>query len=406
MSYSFVLSSDLHIQPYIWEKQKDVVGDSYFSVEQIFDFSYKHDIPVLLAGDVFDCKSPSSLDLSKIGFLIEKNYNDKNLNTYFIQGQHEYCEYPWLNLFSGSVHVDKKVFTIDDNCFYGLDYIYNVKSDFGGSEEFKKIPKSCSSLLTHQVWSDIFSFGNSWLCFDDVPAHVQNILSGDFHKHFFYKNYCKNFSKRQPVNFYSPGSTYLRSVTEEINKYFFVFDSNFKVESIKIKTRPIVIFPIIENNETLDWLFDKAIKEKYQECLEVAEKESLPDAVRKPLFLIRCSRKTDDLFINLKTIKNRCRDLLGDSVHWDIDISNASLLPGSLLSTEVFTPVSYDENLDVNKLLSKFLVDSPHLFDICHVLLNAASKEDVEVLIKKFQEVKVEEFLGALANENKERSPE
>jgi hypothetical protein len=69
-------------------------------------------------------------------------------------------------------------------------------------------------------------------CFADVPDNVSFIFTGDYHEAI-----CQRYAGKVVV---SPGSTHLRSISEPVDKSFWIFDTEKKdqmFKSVEISTR-------------------------------------------------------------------------------------------------------------------------------------------------------------------------
>ena len=100
-----VLSSDWHLSPFSWKKHPNVHRDSYYSLQQIVDLCIQLNVPLIAAGDLFDIKHPPS---ESVVFCVEQmaRLQRVGLPVYYIQGQHELSEIPWISLCPNATHID------------------------------------------------------------------------------------------------------------------------------------------------------------------------------------------------------------------------------------------------------------------------------------------------------------
>jgi DNA repair exonuclease SbcCD nuclease subunit len=293
------VSSDCHLQGYTWAKHPELRGDSYYSFQQIVDFSVGNDLSLILPGDVINVKRP---DPRTVGFLMDQitRMGNANLPIYFIQGQHEMNrDRPWLNAHDLPVHIHRQSIEIGDRQFYGLDYVPADQLQL----ELDEIPVGTEVLIAHQVWREHMgekmpSEGS----FADIP-YVQQVITGDFHAHKV-THFCG--SHKQELTVVSPGSTYMLTLDEDPRKYFFVLYDDLSVESIPLRTRPYYKTRI-GSNESLEKFIaaqplvqtSKRVKDPYAD---------LPEHIRIPIWHV-------EYYDNVSDVAKRLEQVAADKAH-------------------------------------------------------------------------------------------
>jgi hypothetical protein len=227
-----VVTSDCHLQVYNWAKHPDLRGDSFYSFKQIVDYTLEQGLPLILAGDILDKRSP---DAETLGFLFDqlKRLVDVKLWVCYIQGQHEMSRSrPWLSCIPGTRSLHKEKWNVKGIEFYGLDFTPADKIH----AELKGIPQDADVLVAHQVWLE--HMGKHCVpdaAFADVP-YVKCIITGDFHVHKITEHNGKDGQRLKVV---SPGSTYMKTLDEDFHKYFWLMFDDLTFHSIPIQTRPV-----------------------------------------------------------------------------------------------------------------------------------------------------------------------
>jgi DNA repair exonuclease SbcCD nuclease subunit len=285
-----VISSDTHLKPYWQARMPNMLGDSFYGFVQLVDKCLDLKVPLILAGDVIDRRDP---DAETVHFFISclETLADKDLETYFLQGQHDLSRrQPWLSCAAGTWWVHKKSFQIGPVEFYGLDYTPPGEIH----EALDGIPKGTHVLLAHQVWTEQMSTQiGAKVAFDasfsDIPV-VGAMFSGDYHTHRVLDAVGKD---GQPLKVYSPGSTYLVKTHEDSKKYCYVIYDNFTVESVPLKGRSVV-------RETITNELGLRNLTAHMRMEEEKFFQELPIELRKPLYLIHYDNSLSDALERLE----------------------------------------------------------------------------------------------------------
>jgi len=237
-----VFTSDWHLSSRTWAHRPRLVGDTDFSLWQIVSFCLKHQAAMIAAGDLFDKDRP---DPAAVGSLIRAMdaMRAAGLPVYYIQGQHERTDNPWLGIHEHPIHVDGKLFQIPgfQQDFYGLDWTPATQI----VERLTSVPGSVEFLVCHQVWLEHMGL----LCNPEcdvqfVPRHVRYVLTGDYHQH-------QIIEPRPGLKMVSPGSISIRNLGEPENKSFWYLPvDGAEFQSVPLCTR-VVIRHTISNEAQL-----------------------------------------------------------------------------------------------------------------------------------------------------------
>ena len=285
-----VVSSDNHNEPCAWTGRPELSGDSYFAFQQTIDYCVAADLPLILAGDVFDKPYP---DAYSTWFVVEQLDRVKR-GVVFIQGQHELSRSkPWLSLSFATTHLHKGMFTLGGLNFYGLDFLPAAEL----KQELALIPAGTDVLVAHQVWLErMGALASPEAAFVDVPK-VRCIITGDFHGH------CQdNFAGKDGQNILvvSPGSQCVQSITEDPRKYFYVMHDDLTFESIPLKSREWLRFTL-RNPQSFEHDLAGVVA-------DIEYQKGVPDAIAKPAFIVEFNPDIPDA-------RKRLRAALADKVH-------------------------------------------------------------------------------------------
>lgn len=143
-------------------------------------------------------------------------------------------------------------------------------------------------LVCHQVWQDLMGdIGNPQGCFADVPANISTIITGDKHEAI-----CQGYAGKVVL---SPGSTHLRSISEPVDKSFYIcdFNSQWFSRAVSIPTRRAYSITADSTPEELDSKIDGylSFNDEYWEGPKEpkhtpSEGYLMPEEIKKPLIRI------------------------------------------------------------------------------------------------------------------------
>lgn len=226
-----VVTSDCHLDDYAWANRKDLCGDGYYAFTQIVDYAVQHKLPIIAAGDLLDKKENNSSPVFHMGVEIDR-MRTPGLDFYYIQGQHELQETPWLAIRDWATWLTEAEFglKLGKHNLGGFDWCRREKL----LEQLSYAPKELDILVMHQVCGDFMgSVVVPELMLAEVP-HVKLLIIGDYHKHLQLATHNK---QGDPMLVLSPGSTHMRSIDEPAEKFFFVLNDNLTAESVPIRSR-------------------------------------------------------------------------------------------------------------------------------------------------------------------------
>lgn len=173
----FIACADLHLNLNMWTNNKAIVNDSLFSFYNILDLAEQLDIPVVIAGDIFDTKMISS-ELFRYVSAIRNMFKDVKI--YYVNGNHDSVNPSWLSHLHGTVKLGKDPVDINGKQVVGIDY--QLVNDF--EDALNAVYPFSDVLVTHQTYS----------CFFNTPASIDcqllvnrgTVISGDYHKPMSY----------------------------------------------------------------------------------------------------------------------------------------------------------------------------------------------------------------------------
>lgn len=231
----FAFTADLHLQPNAWANRPEIRGDAYESLRQIVDYCITHDLCLLIGGDAFDRRRPDSESLVASYIREMKRMADACLNVFYIQGDHDFAEVPWLAAAAPwATHLHGISFTIGGYRIRGIDWTPKERL----AEELAKLTPDDRIVMMHQRWDELQGIGSTDGSVSQIPyAHV--LLTGDYHGHRYpemIRGEPRN-AQGEPLKIYSPGSTCMQAIDEQPEKFFFVFDEHLGCTSIPLLTR-------------------------------------------------------------------------------------------------------------------------------------------------------------------------
>jgi hypothetical protein len=248
-----VLSSDWHLSPLSWKRHPKIRGDSYYSLQQIVDTAIELQVPLIGAGDLFDIKAPPS---ESVVFCCEqmKRLEREGLSMYYVQGQHEYADTPWLTLAPNAVHIDSfkyqdkgepRVFDVAGLRVVGLDISTSPVEFAIQCAKLHAVAKSKGEFdlfVTHQVWADFIKKRDPVFMLEKV-LFSKITYTGDYHK-----------LEALDINgmlCLSSGSINMQANNENPIKEVFILHDDLSVSKKTLKTRPFMSFELKNDDDLL-----------------------------------------------------------------------------------------------------------------------------------------------------------
>ena len=333
MQPKFLFAADTHLSKLVWSGRPDLAGDSHRAFDYVVDTAIRLGVPLLLGGDIFDAKKPTAESV-EVAYNAMSRMAAANLPVYFIQGQHDMSDPPWLSVHNWPTHVHKKQFTIGGFKFYGLDWQPGVVLQ----TELAAIPAGTNFLMAHQVWKEhMGGIGNPEGSFTEVP-HVQYVITGDYHKTQITDWPNATGAYLQAV---SPGSTHMRAIDEAPDKYCYLFSArenspDFQVDEIEIPSRPYLEQTINDQAELAAF------------CLAVSTL-SPTDAVSKPLLRVIYNPELPEAL-------DRIRQAVGDKAH----LFESSMASQTCVDLQAVTTLQQAQTVNMASAILQ-LADSPDM---------------------------------------------
>lgn len=276
--------ADAHLDLHAWANRPDLCYDSMYSFEYCCHVAEQMKLPLVGAGDLIDVRKPPAAVIEFVRGQMDRLKKSDTL-FYYTQGQHELSDPPWLSaIHDWPIHIHKKLCKAGDGAFslYGLDWTPadRIKDEF---EQFPKVKAKDSAILVmHQVWEEFM--GDVVACeasLEQIP-HFRTVFSGDYHVPVRGKRSNRN---GQPMRYYSAGSTNMRSIEENSQKYMYGLDDTGKMHYLKIPTRQMIREKITSELDLA--AFEKGFSERLETVDEFNELWKLPSALHKPFVYVQ-----------------------------------------------------------------------------------------------------------------------
>lgn len=308
-------------------------GDEQFALEQLVDLALQERVEVVVgAGDLLDRQTnrsgPVSFFMSQVDRLRVGGVAFR-----FIQGNHDRDDPPWLAGLGHHCH--KNIFRFGPYLAYGLD----CQARGLLQQALAEVPRECSLLLCHQSWG-------AWMGeetlpqgeFCEVPAHVQVLVTGDYHK--YVSGRYKNAGGAEML-VVSPGATCQQRSNEPSEHYCLLMAASGRSVRRRLRSRPFVDFGVLNTSADVDRVVSSAA-DTIDRARATAEAAGLPDTICKPWVRVTYARRLGD-----QTVR-RIEKVLGDRVYvsWrelddvvaaavgegDVSVAGDAVTPESVLS--------------------------------------------------------------------------
>ncbi len=364
-----VFFADSHLQDRAWS-ERPIEGDSYFSLKQIFDFAIDKEVEAMFgAGDLIDRQVNKSRPITEFYAQLDRLQEcQKPFSLYYIQGQHEMQDQPWLSAHPAATHLNADQVTLTNGTtVWGLDFHPAIQLQIALSG----MPARADILLAHQVWGEFMgSVTAPQGGMGDVP-YVNTVVTGDYHHYADIKVRGKD---GQEVRVLSPGSTCMQSIDEPPKKWFLVMLTDGTFKKVPLRTRPFMDWEIVGNEAEVERFCAEAptaVQEMWHGTTPERQNGYLwPEACRKPLLRVTYSHKVD-------SARRRLAKVIGDGAHivWkeippekpEVQARrDRALVEGKRRATTLESELpGYLEAMEM-----------PHLLDPCTRLLQATNVED------------------------------
>jgi DNA repair exonuclease SbcCD nuclease subunit len=317
-----LLTSDWHLSEKIW-KNRSILDDAIFGLQQIIEMSNLLDVPIIAAGDLFDTKNPSTFILSQTKAALCARHTGRQNDVYYIQGQHERSTVPWLNIIAGPsqhvfhIHTEEPCVFLDAEAGSGHsrsirplltkhDYVEEqvlpasrniepkwfvlgidwtredmLQTELDKAEEIlSKIPDDIPKILVmHQVCACFMPKERAELTDGMLPDNIDLLVLGDYH---VAATGSIETQDGRAVPIISPGGTHLRRISEDPIKKIFILYNDGSVTAVPLKTRRLIT---VEINDASEEEIREVIVRKVREH-DKAPCTHLPENIQTPLLSV------------------------------------------------------------------------------------------------------------------------
>lgn len=356
-----LLTADWHLDRAAWGRHPDATGDSLYALRQIVDHAARLDCAVVAAGDVFDTAEPDSATVHAVVGELDR----LGLPVYFVQGQHERASPPWLALSSHAVHLHARRVRLDGLTLAGWDYC----PDLSEAKSFL-LNDPVDLFITHQVFAEVMLSGvRSTGRLADIPPTVVRVVSGDYHQH---RVTTHPRYQAPDVELISPGSTHFRSVNEPPVKAVYHLDSQGRLHSLPLDTRPVRQFKVKTDDE-LAAVIAASDGDLFGPC-----PSSRPPDLNRPVVHVRVGRRVIDA-------RDRLRDRF-PTAH--LHVTPLADSDESATADETGAPRRVGSALGLQQCLAELPMSAPVAADARSILASDRPGDVVADIYNRFVEAK------------------
>jgi DNA repair exonuclease SbcCD nuclease subunit len=351
----FIDASDWHVDLHAWADRKEISGDSLVSLQQIVTYAIVVGKPIIAPGDLLNQKPNYAKLIRMLRYELDR-LAEADVPLYFIQGQHELQELPWLcavHDWPTWIH-GTPVVLASGHKVYGIDWQPRDKV----AEALALVPEDTDILVMHQVVHEFMGgITVAEMSLAQVP-HAKMLLLGDYHEH---KVLNSRGAQGQQLKVLSAGSTNMRKIDEPPDKRFFVVNADLGVKSVRLRTRPVINEEIL--TEDMLEAFIQNIRGQLKDDTSLSK---APDAIAKPLLRVHYR---DDI----PHAYRRIADAVGDWAHLFTKI-----IPATREDEEAVEGEETYEEVEELGLIGclPFMVneaEEPDVFGLTYLLLNTDS---------------------------------
>lgn len=331
--------------------------DSQYALAQISAIAIERRVEAVIgAGDLFDKQTNRSGPISAFMQFMDK-LEKASIPFYYLQGQHDQDDPNWLSAHRWATHLHKKIITIDDDTFYGLDF-----QPFGKlQEELEEIPKRCNFLIAHQGWEEWLGFDNAPQgSFAQIPGHIDYVYSGDLHQ---LKDERNKNAVGNKIRTWSTGATTQRKADEPSEHYVAIYRKG-KFTPVMLKSRVFVNASAMIRPEDVTE-FITGFENELAWAMQKAAGGEYPPEMMKPRFRITYAADLDDVVRRIdKVVNDRAivtyREIPPEAKQETMKLSKAAkgvaVTPLTVLPDEV----DKEEDPATFELVSRLLQASDH----------------------------------------------
>jgi hypothetical protein len=346
-----LLSADWHLRRRV---------DERFAFKQLVDLAIAEGVDkVIGAGDLLDRQSNRAEAVAFLFAQIDR-LEDAGIALWYIQGQHDWDEPPWLAGHRWARHLHKQIIPLGPYSAYGLDF-----QPFGRlQEELAEIPSDVDMLIAHQGWADwVGADYNPQGDFSQVPEHIAHLYSGDLH-HWHLERH-KNAGGVKMITC-SSGALCQQKINEPHEHYAALMGKDGIIRQQAIKSRVVIDWPPLLTQEDL-----QRFVAQIEEALAVAQQRSaamdLPETMCAPRLRVTYSYRLPEAVRRVeKVLAGRAHLFWKERPPEDkvVDKTKPKQQGGAAV-----TPLSVLPD-EVNK------EEEPEVFELAARLLQAANPEE------------------------------
>jgi len=321
-----LLTSDWHMMSHAWKGRPELCGDAECVLSQVVRTARNRNLPIVVAGDLFDSKRPS------IEIMVATQELICDVEGDYIMGNHEKTETPWMKLVARhwnnladqpverlprDVPTQQNSTTLPirvlDPLFetgkpwhiYGLHYFHYVNRlaaelDLLG-EEIDPDPAVARLLVLHQASEALMPVGKCELTDSMIPDCFDLVVVGDYHRPELFSLRSKS---NRPIPCLSPGGLHLTSIREEPEKKLYTLFADGSIVMEPLVTRRVIEVDLCGMTESQ--VSDKA-EQVHQAVLNI--KKPRPAEIARPIVIADTDTGT------VSGAEQIVRKILGKNVH-------------------------------------------------------------------------------------------
>lgn len=178
-SNEFLFCADVHLKEQLWRSDRTITGDTQYGFQQCLDYAVQHRIPLVIGGDLFDDKRPTSTVVNSCAQMV-KRATDAGIIVYGIPGNHDDCTPPWTDL-THITSLTESGTNVNGCNIRGINWVRDKEVLH---EKLQAMGEgSCDYLVLHQLVAEITGETLSDIWIKDFPCNPakHGILIGDYH---------------------------------------------------------------------------------------------------------------------------------------------------------------------------------------------------------------------------------
>ena len=320
-----LVTSDWHMMHHAWKNKPELYGDAECVLGQVVKAASDRNLPILAAGDLFNSKYPSISHLERTSEIL------CGVNGYYIMGNHDRTEIPWMKLVARnwvnlaaqpveitacsdrSSHKAQPDMTLELAPLFPCGrnwHLYGIHYEKYADRLQEKLDELENSLdpedgvgrilVLHQGSEPIVPVGNFELTDRMIPDLFDLVIVGHYHTPEVFRLLTK---EGRSIPCLSPGGLHLKSIKEEPHKKLYTLFSDGSIRSEELVTRRV----IQANFHGCDELM---VRQKAEKILaSVHGGMTRPELVRTPILIAEFDSHTTD------SAAESLQDILEGQVH-------------------------------------------------------------------------------------------